>query len=46
MNLDVLPVFDMGYTGKGVRVCVLDDGLEHLHDDLKDNYVRINELFN
>ncbi len=27
-------------SGRGVRVCVLDDGLEHQHDDLRDNYVR------
>ena len=38
INLEIVPVFEMGYTGKGVRVCVLDDGLEHTHDDLKDNY--------
>ncbi len=30
----------MGLSGRGVRVCVLDDGLEHQHDDLRDNYVR------
>ncbi len=39
LSLNILPVFEMGYTGKGVRVCVLDDGLERSHDDLKDNYV-------
>ncbi|XP_059081763.1 neuroendocrine convertase 1-like [Tigriopus californicus] len=38
INLNVLPVFDMGITGKGIRVCVLDDGLEHTHDDLRLNY--------
>ena len=31
----------MGYTGRGVRVCVIDDGLEHAHDDLRDNYVSV-----
>ena len=41
LNLHVLPVFDLGYKGKGVRVCVLDDGLEHEHGDIKDNYVRL-----
>jgi subtilisin family serine protease len=40
LDLNVLPVFDMGYSGKGVRVCVLDDGIEHTHDDLRENYVR------
>ena len=24
-----------------MSVCVLDDGIEHTHDDLKDNYVGI-----
>ena len=28
----------MGITGRGVRVTVIDDGLEKDHDDLKDNY--------
>ena len=39
ISLNILAAFDKGYTGKGVRVCVLDDGLEHRHDDLRDNYV-------
>lgn len=29
----------MGYTGKGVTVLVLDDGIETNHTDLKKNYV-------
>ena len=40
LSLNILPVYELGYNGTGVRVCVLDDGLEHTHDDLKDNYVR------
>ena len=28
-----------GYTGKGVVVSVLDDGVEREHPDLKSNYV-------
>lgn len=28
-----------GYTGKGVVVSVLDDGIEREHPDLKPNYV-------
>lgn len=41
MNLNVLAVYERGWTGRGVRVAVLDDGLEHWHDDLAQNYVRI-----
>lgn len=29
----------MGYTGKGVVVSVLDDGIEREHPDLEPNYV-------
>ncbi|KAJ2949412.1 hypothetical protein O0L34_g15327 [Tuta absoluta] len=28
----------MGFNGAGVRVSVLDDGIEHNHTDLRDNY--------
>ncbi|XP_063367945.1 neuroendocrine convertase 1-like [Cydia amplana] len=38
LDLNVLPVYAMGYTGRGVRVSVLDDGVEHNHTDLRDNY--------
>eukprot|EP00049_Salpingoeca_infusionum_P011344 m.196223 g.196223 ORF g.196223 m.196223 type:complete len:1583 (+) comp14904_c0_seq2:235-4983(+) len=35
---NVIPVWDSGITGKGVVVTVVDDGIEHTHSDLKDNY--------
>ncbi len=35
----VVEAFRLGYSGKGVRVNVLDDGLEHTHRDLAANYV-------
>ena len=35
----MVPVWKRGYTGQGVTVTVLDDGLEKDHPDLKDNYV-------
>lgn len=38
LNLNVLPVYERGITGKGVRVSVLDDGLEYTHDDIFPNY--------
>lgn len=36
---NVLDVWKMGYTGRGVVVGVVDDGLEKDHPELKDNYV-------
>lgn len=40
MNL-VLVYEKLKYTGKGVRIAIIDDGIEYTHDDLKDNYVSI-----
>lgn len=31
----------MGYTGKGIVITILDDGLEKDHPDLQANYVSI-----
>jgi subtilisin family serine protease len=41
LDLHVLPLYRQGVTGRGVRVVVLDDGIEYTHDDLKDNYVSL-----
>lgn len=41
LDLNVLPVYRAGITGKGVRVTILDDGIEYTHDDLNKNYVSI-----
>ncbi|KOC66569.1 Neuroendocrine convertase 1 [Habropoda laboriosa] len=38
LDLNVVPLYRMGVTGRGVRIAVLDDGLEYTHDDLKNNY--------
>ncbi|GBP21767.1 Neuroendocrine convertase 1 [Eumeta japonica] len=38
VDLNVLGVYRAGLSGRGVRVAVLDDGVEHGHTDLKDNY--------
>nr|XP_011450807.2 neuroendocrine convertase 1-like isoform X1 [Crassostrea gigas] len=38
LDLHVLPVWARGITGKGIVVCVLDDGLEKNHTDIAANY--------
>ncbi|KAK7866825.1 hypothetical protein R5R35_005255 [Gryllus longicercus] len=38
LDLHVLPLYALGVSGRGVRVSVLDDGVEHRHDDLRANY--------
>uniref|UniRef100_T1IUB0 P/Homo B domain-containing protein n=1 Tax=Strigamia maritima TaxID=126957 RepID=T1IUB0_STRMM len=37
-DLNVVPVWKAGFTGKGVTLCVLDDGLQHTNPDLHGNY--------
>ena len=37
-DINVVPVWDAGYTGKGVVVTIVDDGMEHDHPDLEANY--------
>ena len=32
------PAWDLGFTGKGVVVTILDDGIQHNHPDLAQNY--------
>ena len=38
-DLNVLSAWSQGYTGSGVVLSILDDGLEKDHPDLKANYV-------
>ena len=38
MDMNVEDAWAQGYSGKGVKVTILDDGVEHTHEDLKDNY--------
>jgi subtilisin family serine protease len=40
-DMNVLPVWRKGITGRGVVVTILDDGIDHNHPDLKKNYVSI-----
>lgn len=45
LDLNVLPLYRLGVTGRGVRIAVLDDGLEYTHDDLRNNYVSNENLY-
>ncbi|VDD93671.1 unnamed protein product [Enterobius vermicularis] len=37
-DMNVIGAWKLGYTGKGVVVSILDDGIQHNHTDLVDNY--------
>lgn len=40
LDMNLVPVYEeLKYTGKGIRIAIIDDGIEYTHDDLKDNYV-------
>lgn len=42
LDMNLVPVYEeLKCTGKGIRVAIIDDGIEYTHDDLKDNYVSI-----
>ena len=38
LDINVVPAWQQGFSGRDVSVCILDDGIEHDHDDLKANY--------
>ena len=40
-DMNVERAWEQGVTGRGVVVSILDDGIEHTHPDLKDNYVSL-----
>ena len=37
-DMNVKPAWDKGFTGKGVVVTILDDGIQTNHPELRDNY--------
>ncbi|KAJ7827506.1 peptidase S8/S53 domain-containing protein [Mycena olivaceomarginata] len=37
-SMNVIPVWEMGYTGKGVISSLVDDGLDYTSEDLKENF--------
>ena len=39
VDLNLMNVWKQGYTGRGIVISVLDDGLDHTHPDLEPNYV-------
>ena len=41
LDLNVEPAWALGYTGKGVTTGIMDDGIDYMHPDLEDNFVRI-----
>ena len=43
LDLNVVEAWAQGYTGKGVTVAIMDDGLDYLHPDLAPNYVSMME---
>lgn len=38
-DMNVIPAWRKGYTGKDIVVTILDDGIEHDHPDIIENYV-------
>lgn len=40
-DMNVIPAWQAGYSGKNVTICVIDDGLDHKHPELIDHYVSI-----
>ncbi|EDS41847.1 proprotein convertase subtilisin/kexin type 4, furin [Culex quinquefasciatus] len=38
LDMNVGPAWQKGYTGKGVVVSILDDGIQRNHPDLQQNY--------
>lgn len=39
LDMNLAPAWRKGYTGKGVVVSILDDGIQTNHPDLAQNYV-------
>ncbi len=37
--MNVIPAWRKGYSGKGIVVSILDDGIQTNHPDLAQNYV-------
>lgn len=44
LDMNVVPAWQKGYTGKGVVVSILDDGIQTNHPDLSQNYVSLLQM--
>lgn len=40
-DMNVIPAWRKGYSGKGIVVSILDDGIQTNHPDLAQNYVML-----
>ncbi|KAM5304496.1 neuroendocrine convertase 2 isoform 2-T2 [Glossophaga mutica] len=38
LDLNVAEAWELGYTGKGLTIGIMDDGIDYLHPDLASNY--------
>lgn len=43
-DINTVPAWLAGYSGKNVTICIIDDGLDHRHPDLVDSYVSIQSI--
>ena len=39
IDLNVIPAWEIGFTGKGINLAIVDDGIDVSHPDLKPNYI-------
>ena len=39
--MNVIPAWQAGFSGQGVLISIIDDGLDHQHPELIDRYVSI-----
>jgi subtilisin family serine protease len=37
-HINVIPVWDQGILGNGVRIAIIDDGIQTMHPDIRDNF--------
>ena len=43
--MNIASAWEKGFTGQGVVVTILDDGIDHDHPDIKRNYVSTHDLY-